>query len=143
MHHQIELAYLVLELPEPDILTPVLAEVVGLVPGEPIDGAGTWRDDDRVHRIVVQAGPAGDAVAIGLEAVDDAAFDAVLDRLRHGGFEPEHGGADDLARRRVDRLARVRAPWGIDVELVRGLGVTDKHIKTDQIPNHKNPQLKI
>ncbi len=70
MRHQIELGYLVLELPEPDTLTPVLADVVGLIPGEPADGARTWRDDARAQRLVVQPGPANDAVAIGFEAVD-------------------------------------------------------------------------
>ena len=41
----------------PDALTPVLADVVGLVPGEPTpSGAATWRDDDRAHRLVVAAG---------------------------------------------------------------------------------------
>ena len=39
MDHQIELGYLVVELPEPETLTPVLADVVGLVPGEPAAGA--------------------------------------------------------------------------------------------------------
>jgi len=52
MNHQIELGYLVLEVPEPDTLTPVLADVVGLVPGESSAGARTWRDDDRPHMYV-------------------------------------------------------------------------------------------
>src|SRR4051812_40825011 len=82
MDHQIELGYLVLELPRPDLLSPVLGDVVGLVPGEPVGDALTWRDDDRAQRIVVQPGPAEDAVAIGFEAVDVAAFDATVDRLR-------------------------------------------------------------
>ena len=88
MNHQIELGYLVLELPEPDTLTPVLADVVGLIPGEPAAGARTWRDDGRAQRLVVQPGPANDAVAVGFEAVDVAAFDAdrrpaPRDRGRH------------------------------------------------------------
>ena len=52
-----------------------MADVVGLVPGEPADdGALTWRDDDRAQRLVVQPGPANDAVAVGFEAVDAAAL---------------------------------------------------------------------
>ena len=39
MDHQIELGYLVLEVPEPEILTPAFADVVGLVAGEST-GAG-------------------------------------------------------------------------------------------------------
>ncbi len=65
MNHQIELGYLVLELPEPDTITPVLADVVCLIPGEPAAGALTWRDDARAQRIVVRPGKANDAVAVG------------------------------------------------------------------------------
>ena len=72
MNHQIELGYLVLEVPEPDDRSrPCFADVVGLVPGEPTaDATLTWRNDDRSHRIIVQPGPANDAVAVGFEAVD-------------------------------------------------------------------------
>jgi 2,3-dihydroxybiphenyl 1,2-dioxygenase len=116
MEHQIELGYLVLEVPDPDTLTPVLADVVGLVPGErTAAGADTWRNDQRAHRLLVQAGPANDAVAIGLEVVDAAAFDAVIARLRRMGGELVDGEVDD---RRVQRLVRTPAPWGVDVEVV-------------------------
>jgi hypothetical protein len=71
MDHQLELGYLVIEVPDPDTLTPVCADIVGLVTGEPTAaGAGTWRNDQRATRLVVQAGPANDAIAIGVEAVD-------------------------------------------------------------------------
>lgn len=121
MHHQIELGYLVLELPEPETLTPVLADVVGLIPGEPAAGARTWRDDARAQRLVVQAGPANDAVAVGFEAVDVAAFDATVDRLREIGADIVDGTDDDLKTRRVSRLVRTTSPWGVEVELVVGL----------------------
>ena len=122
MEHQIELGYLILELPDPDALTPSLGQVVGLVPGEVTPtGAATWRDDRRAQRLVVQAGPANDAVAIGLEAVDATAFEAIRGRLAAVGADVIDGTDDEAAARRVDRLARTTAPWGIDVELVLGL----------------------
>src|SRR6478735_3971507 len=99
MNHQIELAYLVLELPDPDTVTPVLADVVGLIPGEPVGDARTWRDDDRAQRVVVQPGPANDAIAVGFEAVDAAAFDATIKRLRAIGADISEG-TDDEARAR-------------------------------------------
>lgn len=69
MQHRLELGYLVLEVPEPHSLTPVFADVVGLVPGEPTaSGAPTWRNDERAHRLIVQPGSANDAVAVGFEA---------------------------------------------------------------------------
>jgi 2,3-dihydroxybiphenyl 1,2-dioxygenase len=122
MEHQIELGYLVLELPDPDVLTPVLADDVGLVPGEPTpSGASTFRNDRRAHRVIVQPGPANDAVAVGLEAVDADAFDATRARLRSIGSEVVDGSEAEASARRVAWLARTTAPWGIDVELVLGL----------------------
>jgi 2,3-dihydroxybiphenyl 1,2-dioxygenase len=118
MQHRLEVAYLVLEVPDPDGLTPVLGEVVGLVPGEPTPaGAATWRDDDHAQRLVVEAGEAGDAVAVGIEAVDADAFDATVTRLRALGNDVIEDPA--LAgERRVGRLARTTAPWGTAVEVV-------------------------
>jgi 2,3-dihydroxybiphenyl 1,2-dioxygenase len=116
MHHTLELGYLVLEVPEPDTLTATFADVVGLVAGEPTpSGAATWRDDDRVQRLVVEAGPANDAVAIGVEAVDADAFHEVASRI---------GAVEDAAaavERRVGQLARTMAPWGTAVEVVLDL----------------------
>jgi 2,3-dihydroxybiphenyl 1,2-dioxygenase len=121
MQHQIELGYLVLELPDPDTITPVLADVVGLIAGEPAGGVRTWRNDGRAQRLVVEPGPANDAVAVGFEAVDATAFDATVGRLRAIGVGVTDGTDDDTAARRVDRLARATAPWGLDVEVVLGL----------------------
>jgi 2,3-dihydroxybiphenyl 1,2-dioxygenase len=118
MQHRLELGYLVLEVPEPDSLTPVLADVVGLVPGELTpSGAPTWRNDERAHRLIVQAGPANDAVALGLEAVDADAFDTTVARLRALGLDVTDGAAD-AEERRVGRLVRTTAPWGTAVEIV-------------------------
>ncbi len=55
MRHQLELGYIVIELPDPDLVTPVLADVVGLIPGEPFtSGARTWRNDHRARRVIVR-----------------------------------------------------------------------------------------
>jgi 2,3-dihydroxybiphenyl 1,2-dioxygenase len=134
MDHQIELAYLVLELPDPDLVTPVLADVVGLLPGEPAGDARTWRDDDRAQRVIVQPGPANDAVAVGFEAVDPAAFDAAVARLRAIGAEVADGTDDDLKARRVDRLVRAAAPWGGDVEVVLGLAAAPAPYESALVP---------
>jgi 2,3-dihydroxybiphenyl 1,2-dioxygenase len=122
MDHQLELAYVGIEVPDPAALTPCLGEVIGLVPGEPAsDGAITWRNDDRAHRVIVQPGPAGDLAFTGFEAVSSAAFDATLARLAAAGFDAADGSDDDRRARRVARLARVMTPWGVPVELMEGL----------------------
>jgi biphenyl-2,3-diol 1,2-dioxygenase len=116
MEHQIELAYLVLEVSEPQSMAPVFANVVGLVPGErTAAGTDTWRNDQRANRLLVQAGPANDAVAIGVEAMDVAAFDAIIARLRGIGADLADGDGSD---RRVQRLVRTTTPWGVDIEVV-------------------------
>ena len=119
MKHRLELGYLVLEVPEPDGLTTVFADVIGLAPGEPTgSGERTWRNDDRAHRLVVQPGPANDAVAVGFEAVDAAAFNGTVASLEGMGLDVVEA---DGGQRRAQRLVRTRAPWGIDVEVVLGL----------------------
>lgn len=119
MSHQIELGYLVLEVPDPSALAPVFAGIVGLVPGAPTaTGAATWRNDRRAHRVIVAKGAANDAVTVGVEAVDVTAFEATVARLeRFGAGVVEADGSE----RRVQRLARTTAPWGVEVEVVAGL----------------------
>ena len=86
MQHEVELAYVGVEVPDPAKLTPFFGEIIGLVPGEATDdGALTWRNDDKAHRVIVQPGPANDAVFLGFEAVDDEAFDAMAARLARPG----------------------------------------------------------
>jgi len=119
MKHRLELGYLVLEVPDPDPLDGVLADIVGLTLGEPAaSGERTWRNDDRAARLIVRPGPANDAVTVGFEAVDTAAFDSTVASLEGLGLDVE---AADGSERRVQRLMRTRAPWGVHVEVVLGL----------------------
>ena len=122
MRHEIELAYVGLEVPDPSSLSSFFGDVIGLVPGEPpAPGTLTWRNDDRAHRVVVQPGPANDAVFLAFEARDDVAFDAVRARLEATGAGLTEATTDELAARRVRRLARTTSPWGVSLELVVGL----------------------
>ena len=104
MNHDIELAYVGIEVPEPSSLASFFGTVIGLLPGEPtVDGAMTWRNDDKAHRLIVRPGPANDAVFVGFEAVDDAAFDNLpgegtigRDQIILPRCRQHHGGqADD------------------------------------------------
>lgn len=125
MEHRLELGYLVLEVPDPDTLTPVFADVVGLVPGGPAGGgARTWRNDGRASRVVVRPGPAGDAVAVGFEAVDAEALAATVERLRAYGAEVEE----------IDGGVRTVAPWGTAVEVVAGLAEADEPFASPLVP---------
>ncbi len=134
MQHQIELGYVILEFPDPESLTPVLAEVVGLTRGDSDSESVCWRNDGRARRLVVQRGPASDAVAIGIEAVDTSALDTRVDRLRDLGFVVTKGTDSEASARGVDRLVRARSPWGVDVEIVTGLAFAASPFESDLIP---------
>ena len=120
MQPVLQLAYLGLEVPEPASLSGFFGDVIGLVPGEPaVDGAPTWRNDDKAHRVIVTPGPANDAAFVGFEAADADAFAATVARLRAAGCAVTDSA--DAPARRVDQIARVDAPWGFPVEIVTGL----------------------
>jgi 2,3-dihydroxybiphenyl 1,2-dioxygenase len=134
MRRDIELCYLGIEVPDPSSLNTFFGEVIGLVPGEPLDGAATWRNDDKAHRVVVQTGEAHDAVFIGFEAANEVAFEATADRLRAAGYELAEGSDDELKRRRVDRLVSTASPWGVTVELVLGLAAATTSYDSPLMP---------
>jgi len=123
MRHDIELAYLGIEVPEPDSLTKFFSEVIGLLPGEDDgpEGTITWRNDGKAHRVLVHHGPANDALYVGFESVDSAAFDRAVERLKVAEVEVRIGSDDECKARRVSRLVSTVAPWGVAVELAEGL----------------------
>jgi biphenyl-2,3-diol 1,2-dioxygenase len=123
MQHDLELAYLGIATVAPEPLNAFFENVIGLVPGESSAGATTttWRNDDKVHRVIVTPGAVDDAAFVAFEATDAAAFDNTVNRLRASGFDVEDGTDDDRRSRRVQRLARTDAPWGTPVEIVLGL----------------------
>jgi 2,3-dihydroxybiphenyl 1,2-dioxygenase len=133
MQHQLELGYLVLEVPDPDSLHDVFSDVVGLVRHDTANGVG-WRNDDRERRIEVTAGPANDATVVGFEAVDATAFEATVERLRAGGYEVADGTDADAAQRRVRRLARTTSPWGVEVEIALDMERADTPLRSELVP---------
>jgi 2,3-dihydroxybiphenyl 1,2-dioxygenase len=118
----LELAYVGIEVPEPEVLAPLFGDVVGLIPGpaSATDGS-TWRNDDRVHRVLVEAGPANDATLLGFEAASPQRWSEIADQLRAAGFEVDECPASEGEARHVSRMARTTAPWGVDVEIVLDL----------------------
>ena len=122
MFDGLEMAYIGVEVPDPAVLEPLFGDVVGLVEGPPTPSGGTtWRNDDRVHRVIVEAGPANDATVVGFEAATAERFTEVVDQLRAAGFEVEEAAQRVADDRHVSALARTAAPWGGAVEIVVGL----------------------
>jgi 2,3-dihydroxybiphenyl 1,2-dioxygenase len=135
MYQQIELAYIGIEVPDPSTLTEFFADLIGLVPGEPVGGGVvTWRNDDKAHRVILTSGPANDATFLGFEAVDAAAFDATTERLQSAGFPLTEATDEVIAARRVDRLVQTVSPWGVTVELVCGLAAAENPYSSALMP---------
>ena len=135
MTADLEVAYLGVQVANPTAFGAFLTDIVGLVPGETTaDGLATWRNDERVHRIIVEEGPANDAAFVGLEAGSADAFGRVVERARAAGATVTEGTASDAAARRVDQLARIDTPWGVAVEIVHGLAVASEPFDSPLVP---------
>ena len=99
MWHQLQLAYVGIEVPDPASLTPFFGDVVGLVPGEPaaLGGSLTWRNDDKAQRVGRAAGTGQRRRVRGLRG-SRRIF------LRHG--DRPAGGCRVRGRRRAARRDR-------------------------------------
>ena len=134
MKHDIELAYLELEVPDPSSLDAFFGDVLGLKPGDSSGDILTWRNDDKAHRLLLRPGPANDAVTIAFEAVDHDAFDRTAERLRAAGAVLTDATPADIERRRVDRMVHTTAPWEMRVELVQGLAQAETSFASPLVP---------
>jgi 2,3-dihydroxybiphenyl 1,2-dioxygenase len=124
--HQLEFAYIGLEVSDPGTLGALLADVVGLLPGETAtDGAATFRNDERTRRVVVREGELDDCSVLAFEAVDDKAFEETAKRLEAAGFPLTEGDDDETAARDVTRLLYTESPWRLRFELVQGLATAE------------------
>ena len=118
----IEMAYVVLEVSEPEAVADFFTQIIGLAPGATTSaGERTFTDDDALQRIILTEGPSNDLAVTGFEAMDAPSFDALVERLARLGYEPQVAGSSLAAQRRVARLVSIEAPWGGSVEMALGL----------------------
>lgn len=110
-------------------------EVLGLVRGEAADGALALRLDDRVHRLIVEPGPADDMRFIGYDCGTDAALDTVVERLRAAGHAVEDCDEALARQRAVRRLYATRDPAGNRVELYVDLARADTPFESVLVPS--------
>jgi 2,3-dihydroxybiphenyl 1,2-dioxygenase len=118
MAAELELGYIGFEVDDRDAFETFLADVVGLTAGA---SAHTWRNDDKVQRVVVDQGSRNDATFLGFEAADRAGFDARVESLGRIGFDVTKGTDDEKDVRKVEDLAWCTAPWGTRLEIALGL----------------------
>lgn len=126
MSDPFQLAYLGVEVHDAAEFGRYLTEVVGLMPvGSTYPGESRWRFDDKAHRVSVTEGPANDASYVGYEYEDLACLERATARLKDLGFAVTQADPSLAARRQVQQLHHVTAPWGVRVELVTGLATAD------------------
>jgi biphenyl-2,3-diol 1,2-dioxygenase len=130
----IELAYLGVEVADIQGFSAVIEGVAGLVPAAPIGAALTWRNDDRVHRVLATVGPADDATVLGFQVASAAAMGEVADRLVSLAYPVAIGSANECAARKVDGMVKAMSPWGVAVEVVHGLAAAETAFRSEQIP---------
>ncbi|HSW16587.1 MAG TPA: VOC family protein [Ramlibacter sp.] len=136
MSFDLETAYIGLESPQPARVGAWLTDVVGLMPGEPLDdGSLAWRVDGKAHRVFVRQGSRADAMCTGFEARDERAFDRTCASLRSAGVTLQEGDAATLRARRVRALVRCDTPWRVPIELVLGLEEAQPPFASAAFPN--------
>jgi 2,3-dihydroxybiphenyl 1,2-dioxygenase len=117
-----QLGYMGVEVSDPAAFGDYLSGVLGFQPGVPAGGqASTWRMDTKVHRLIVEQGPADDVSYAGFVVDDHAEFETAVARLRQAGHEPVPGSPAEVEARRVEELVHVVAPWGVRIEIACGL----------------------
>jgi biphenyl-2,3-diol 1,2-dioxygenase len=130
----IELAYLGVEVADIDGFRAVIEGVAGLVPAEPVGDTLTWRNDDRVHRVLATVGPADDATVLGFQVASAAAMGEIAERLASLGFPVAQGSAAECASRKVTAMVKTVSPWGVPVEVVHGLAAADSTFRSALVP---------
>ena len=83
------------------------------------------RMDEKVHRIILENGPADDLAFVGFDCGDAAGFEALIADLGAAGIEVEPCEAALAAERHVQQLACTTDPAGNRVELYTGLANAD------------------
>ncbi len=130
----IELAYLGVEVADVAGFVAVAEGVAGLVPNDTTDGTLSWRNDDRVQRVIATKGPANDVTYLGFQVESPEAVAAVGAQLQSLGYAAEMGSAEDCAARRVDVMVRTVSPWGLPVEIVYGLAASETPFRSENVP---------
>lgn len=131
--HNIETAYVVLEVSDLNENANFLTSIVGLAPQPSVDNELRWTNDDAKHRISLTEGPSNDLSVYGIEAKSEEAYATIFERLLSLGYNP----VDDPAlaiKRNSQKLFRLDAPWGRPLEVVYGFERLPENPRTPLIP---------
>lgn len=119
-----QLGYLVLGVRDLDGWRRFGGEVLGLGIADESQDSFRMRMDDHAYRFIVQAGD-DDLACVGWEAADEAALNAVADRLVSAGIDVTQGTDEACAARCVDKMIRFVDLGGVPSEVVVGASMGD------------------
>jgi 2,3-dihydroxybiphenyl 1,2-dioxygenase len=128
------LGYLVFGVRRLDRWTDFMRDSLGLPAGCPAGDSRGWRLDDACQRLIVEPDGIDDLRALGLDCGGEAAFEAMLVRLRARGVPVEAGDAALCGRRGARRVALARDPAGNRVELYTGLARAATPFASERFP---------
>ncbi|MEU0936058.1 VOC family protein [Embleya sp. NPDC005971] len=128
-----ELAYVVYEASDLADWEHFAVDLLGMQLAGKDDDTLRLRTDAKAYRWLVRRGPADDLVASGYSVEEEAALDALADRLAAAGVDVADGGTALAAARGVDRILVTTDPIGNRVELVVGLADADTPFRSDRL----------
>ncbi|GJM36944.1 MAG: 2,3-dihydroxybiphenyl 1,2-dioxygenase [Acidimicrobiales bacterium] len=117
----LSLGYIRVRTPNLDAWDTFGAEVLGFMPtGGPDEASRYFRWDDHPYRLHLEPGDEPELAAIGWEAADDLALDALVDTLEASGINVTRGTDEEAAARLVTGFASFTDPAGAPVEIFCG-----------------------
>lgn len=109
-----QMGHVAMTVPEPSVSAQDLVEITGLKITDTIDGAVYLSANQKHHEVSYRRGDTAVVDAIGLEAIDVAAVDEVLRRLRSDGITILDDRPLDPF---IDRAVRFMTPFGVIFEV--------------------------
>nr|BAB78765.1 2,2',3-trihydroxybiphenyl 1,2-dioxygenase [Terrabacter sp.] len=128
-----ELSYVVYEVSDLPDWEHFGVHLMGMAYGEKTAKGFTLRTDDKVHRWIIEEGPADDLVASGYSVSSDAELDALAEKLRAAGKDAVEGDAALAVQCKVDRIVVTADPMGNRVELVTGFADADTPFESKEL----------
>ncbi len=131
-----ELGYIGIQASDLDAWRRFAVDVLGLALGhQDTDQSLGLRMDDRVHRFIIEAGPADDMCCVGYDCGTDEILDAIVAQLGAHGVAVEVCAAELVQRRQVRRLVSATDPEGNRVELYVDLAKADTPFDSALVPS--------
>ncbi|MHA2787668.1 VOC family protein [Corynebacterium sp. S7] len=109
--------------------------LLGMMPGATSENGETYRLDNKIHRILVEASDHDDLAFAGYEVASTEELEDIIEKLHANGHKTEEGSAELAAARGVERIVISHDPEGNQVELVLGFADADTPFSSEVNPS--------